>query len=69
MAISGIDLTGILLNVIPTTEVEPPDDWTPRPVPSSTQLVVAEAARATRRTVDSMTQPANASAAAAGNWR
>jgi diacylglycerol O-acyltransferase / wax synthase len=52
--VSGIDLTGILLNVVPTTEVEPPDDWTPRPAPSSTQLVVAEAARMTRRTVDSM---------------
>jgi diacylglycerol O-acyltransferase len=53
--VSGIDLTGILLNVVPTTEVEPPDNWTPRPAPSSTQLVVAEAARMTRRTVDSMT--------------
>ena len=52
--VSGIDLTGILLNVVPTTEVEPADDWTPRLAPSSTQLVVAEAARMTRRTVDSM---------------
>jgi diacylglycerol O-acyltransferase len=52
--VSGIDLTSILLNVVPTTVVEPPDDWTPRPAPSSTQLVVAEAARITRRTVDSM---------------
>ena len=52
--ISGIDLTGILLNTVPTSQVEPPDDWKPRPAPSSTQLVVAEAARATRRTVDSM---------------
>jgi len=52
--VSGIDLTGILLNVVPTTAVEPPDDWTPRPAPSSTQLVVAETARMTRRTVDSM---------------
>ncbi|HUP15534.1 MAG TPA: wax ester/triacylglycerol synthase family O-acyltransferase [Acidimicrobiia bacterium] len=52
--VSGIDLTGILLNVVSTTEVEQPDDWTPRPTPSSTQLVVAEAARITRRTVDSM---------------
>jgi len=52
--VSGIDLTSILLNVVPTTAVEPPDDWAPRPAPSSTQLVVAEAARMTRRTVDSM---------------
>ena len=52
--VSGIDLTGILLNVVPTTEVEPADNWTPRPAPSSTQLVVAETARMTRRTFDSM---------------
>jgi diacylglycerol O-acyltransferase / wax synthase len=52
--VSGIDLTGILLNVVPTTEVEIPDEWTPRPAPSGTQLVVAEAARMTRRTIDSM---------------
>ncbi len=52
--VSGIDLTGILLNVVPTTEVEQSDDWSPRPAPSNTQLVVAEAARMTRRTVDSM---------------
>lgn len=52
--VSGIDLTGILLNVVPTNGIEVPDDWTPRPAPSSTQMVVAEAARVTRRTVDSM---------------
>ena len=53
--VSGIDLTGILLNVIPTSGVEPPGHWTPRPSPSGAQLAVAEAARATRRTVDTMT--------------
>ena len=52
--VSGIDLTGILLNVVPTTAVEPPDEWTPRPAPTNTQIVVAEAARVTRRTIDSM---------------
>jgi diacylglycerol O-acyltransferase len=52
--VSGVDLTGILLNVIPTTAIEPADDWTPRPAPSGTQMVVAEAARMTRRTIDSM---------------
>ena len=57
--VSGIDLTGILLNVAPTSEVEPPGHWTPRPGPSGTQLVVAEAARAARRTVDTMTSLRN----------
>jgi diacylglycerol O-acyltransferase len=52
--VSGIDLTGILLNVIPTTEIEPPNKWIPRPAPSNTQLVVAEAARTARKTVDTM---------------
>ncbi|HKY48374.1 MAG TPA: wax ester/triacylglycerol synthase family O-acyltransferase [Acidimicrobiia bacterium] len=52
--VSGIDLTGILLNVVPTTALEAPDDWTPRPAPTNTQMVVAEAARVTRRTIDSM---------------
>jgi diacylglycerol O-acyltransferase len=57
--VSGIDLTGILLNVVPTSEVEPPGDWKPRPSPSGTQLVVAEAARATRRTFDTMSSLRN----------
>lgn len=52
--VSGIDLTAILLNLIPTTEIEPPNEWTPRPAPSNTQLVVAEAARTARRTVNTM---------------
>ena len=52
--VSGIDLAGILLNVDPTTTVERPDEWTPRPAPSGPQLLVAEAARASRRTVDTM---------------
>ena len=52
--VSGIDLAGILLNVDPTGVVEPPDHWKPRPAPSGAQLVVAEAARASRRTLDSM---------------
>jgi WS/DGAT/MGAT family acyltransferase len=50
--ISGVDLTTILLNLTPTSEIEEPDDWTPRPQPTHTQLAVAEAARLTGRLVD-----------------
>jgi WS/DGAT/MGAT family acyltransferase len=57
--VSGIDLTAILLDVTPKSEVEPPGTWTPRPAPSGAELVVAEAARATRRTVDTMSSLAN----------
>ena len=53
--ISGVDLTTILLNVIPTSEIEPATDWQPRPAPSSSQLAVAEAARRTRATLDTVT--------------
>ncbi|MGH8927239.1 MAG: WS/DGAT/MGAT family O-acyltransferase [Acidimicrobiia bacterium] len=52
---SGIDLTAILLNVVPTREIEAPVPWSPRPAPSNSQLVVAEAARSARRTIDTMT--------------
>jgi WS/DGAT/MGAT family acyltransferase len=50
--ISGVDLTTILLNITPTSEIEQPDDWIPRPYPTHTQLGVAEAARITGRLVD-----------------
>ena len=53
--ISGVDLTTILLNVIPTSELEPATDWHPRLAPTSTQLAVAEAARRTRATLDTVT--------------
>jgi diacylglycerol O-acyltransferase / wax synthase len=53
--VSGVDLTAILLNVVPTETVEEAPAWTPRPVPSNSQLVVAEAARVARRTVDTLT--------------
>ncbi|MEX0699587.1 MAG: wax ester/triacylglycerol synthase family O-acyltransferase, partial [Acidimicrobiia bacterium] len=53
--VSGVDLTTILLNVVPTAEVEVAPEWTPRPAPSNSQLVVAEAARAARRTLDTLT--------------
>jgi WS/DGAT/MGAT family acyltransferase len=50
--ISGVDLTTILLNVIPTSDIEDAPVWTPRPVPTSTQLAVAESAKLTRRVID-----------------
>lgn len=50
--LSGVDLTTILLNVIPSDEIEPAPDWEPRPAPTPSQLAVAEAARATRKLID-----------------
>ena len=53
--ISGVDLTTILLNVVPTSEIEPAPEWHPRPAPGPTELAVAELARTTRRAIDSLT--------------
>ena len=50
--ISGVDLTTILLNVVPSSEVEEPEVWVPRPAPTPTQLSVAELARFTGGLVD-----------------
>nr|WHV03870.1 putative wax ester synthase/acyl-CoA:diacylglycerol acyltransferase [uncultured bacterium] len=50
--LSGVDLTTILLNVVPGSDVESSPEWEPRPAPTSSQLAVAEAARATRRLID-----------------
>jgi WS/DGAT/MGAT family acyltransferase len=52
--LSGVDLTTILLNVIPTSDIEEAPAWTPRPSPTPTQLAVAEAARFTRRMIDGL---------------
>jgi len=53
--LSGVDLTTILLNVVPDSTIEDIPEWVPRPAPSPTQLAVAEAARLTRRLVDGLT--------------
>jgi WS/DGAT/MGAT family acyltransferase len=53
--LSGVDLTTILLNVIPTSEIEEAPEWHPRPAPTPSQLAVSEAARATRRLIDRLT--------------
>jgi WS/DGAT/MGAT family acyltransferase len=50
--LSGVDLTTILLNVVPSAEIEKAPKWEPRPEPTSSQLAVAEAAKATRRLTD-----------------
>lgn len=50
--LSGIDLTTILLNVVPEGTIEEIPDWLPRPAPTPTQLAVAESARFTRRLID-----------------
>ncbi len=53
--ISGVDLTTILMNVVPTSEIEEAPGWTPRPAPTPAQLAVSEAARTTRRLIDRLT--------------
>jgi diacylglycerol O-acyltransferase / wax synthase len=53
--LSGVDLTTILLNVVPDSTIEEIPEWTPRPAPTPSQLAVAEAARFTRRLVDGLT--------------
>lgn len=53
--VSGIDLTTILLNVIPDSTIEEAPEWKPRPAPTPSQLAVAEAAKLTRRTIDRLT--------------
>ena len=52
--LSGVDLTTILLNVIPDGAIEETPDWKPRPAPTPTQLAVAEAARFTRNILDGL---------------
>ncbi len=49
---SGVDLTTILLNVIPDSNIEDSPAWEPRPAPTPSQLAVAEAAKSTRRIID-----------------
>ncbi|MFQ5524209.1 MAG: wax ester/triacylglycerol synthase family O-acyltransferase [Acidimicrobiia bacterium] len=50
--VSGVDLTTILLNVVPDATIEEAPKWEPRPAPTPTQLAVAESARATRKLID-----------------
>ena len=52
--LSGVDLTTILLNVIPESTIEEAPEWEPRPAPTPSQLAVAEAARFARRLIDGL---------------
>jgi WS/DGAT/MGAT family acyltransferase len=58
---SGVDLTTILLNVVPSEDIEVGPEWHPRASPTNAQLLVAEAARTARRTMDTMTSLAGIS--------
>ena len=53
--LSGVDVTTILLGLAPTSEVEEAPPWSPRPAPTPSELAVATAARATRRTIERLT--------------
>jgi WS/DGAT/MGAT family acyltransferase len=53
--ISGVDLTTILLNVVPTEELEEKKPWAPRPAPTPSELAVSELARSTRKRIDDLT--------------
>ena len=53
--ISGVDLTTILLNVVPSEELEDKADWTPRPAPTRAELIVSEVARTARKRIDEVT--------------
>lgn len=52
--ISGVDLTTILLNVVPDSTIEDSEEWVPRPAPTPSQLAVSEAARFTRKFIDGL---------------
>jgi diacylglycerol O-acyltransferase / wax synthase len=52
--VSGVDLTTILLNAAPSSDIDQAPDWDPRTAPTPTQLAVAEAARLTRRIIDGL---------------
>jgi WS/DGAT/MGAT family acyltransferase len=58
--ISGVDLTTILLNVVPVSDIEEPQPWIPRPAPTPTELAVAESARFTRRIIDRLSNMSEA---------
>jgi WS/DGAT/MGAT family acyltransferase len=53
--VSGVDLTTILLNVVPYSSIETAPPFEPRPAPSPSQLAVAAAAKLTRKAIDRVT--------------
>jgi diacylglycerol O-acyltransferase len=52
--VSGVDLTTVLMNVVPDSTIEEAPEWEPRIAPTPTQLAVAETARMTRKLVDGL---------------
>jgi len=52
--LSGVDLTSVLLNVAPVSDIDAAPEWAPRPTPTPGQLAVAESARLTRRLIDGL---------------
>lgn len=52
--LSGVDLTSILLDVTPGSEIEGVPEWAARPAPTPGQLAVAETARVTRRVFEGL---------------
>ena len=58
--ISGVDLTTILMNVVPTSDIEPSPEWHARPAPTPAELAVSEIARTTRKAIDNLTSVAEA---------
>ncbi len=58
---AGVDLMAVLMGFAPTEEIEPAPPWEPRPAPTGAELLVAEAARRTRRALDG--------ARSLGKWR
>ncbi len=51
---SGVDLTTILLNATPTSEIEDAPQWAPRRAPSPVELAVSHAAQRTKRAVETV---------------
>lgn len=49
---AGVELMGMILNFGPDPTILEPREWTPRPMPTGAELLVAEHARLTRRLVD-----------------
>jgi diacylglycerol O-acyltransferase len=52
--VSGVDLTTVLMNVVPDSTIEEAPEWEPRVAPTPTQLAVAETARITRKVIDGL---------------
>jgi WS/DGAT/MGAT family acyltransferase len=50
--IAGTGIMGVILNVMPTSEVAEADEWTPRDTPTDLELIAGEVARVVSDSVD-----------------